>query len=84
MKSKDWSKAPAIPGPKSEGGGETAWVVPEKFFDQLPVVLETVAPLPGEEALYRQFRVLLASAANDPAIKTGAGPDRRRDRAEYH
>ena len=36
MKTKDWSKAPAIPGPKSEGGGETAWVVPEKFFDQLP------------------------------------------------
>ena len=69
MKIKDWSKAPVIPGPKSEGGGETAWVVPEKFFDQLPVVLETVAPLPGEEALYGQFRVLLASAANDPAVK---------------
>jgi hypothetical protein len=69
MKTKDWSKAPAIPGPKSEGGGETAWVVPEKFFDQLPAVLETVAPLPGEEALYGQLRVLLAAAAGDPAIK---------------
>ena len=69
MKTKDWSKAPAIPGPKSEGGGETAWVVPEKFFDQLPAVLETVAPLPGEEALYGQIRALLAAAANDPAIK---------------
>ncbi len=43
--------------------------MPEKFFDQLPVVLETVAPLPGEEALYGQFRVLLAEAAKDPAIK---------------
>ncbi len=69
MKTKEWSKAPAIPGPKSEGGGETAWVVPEKFFDQLPTVLETVAPLPGEEALYGQFRVLLDAAAKDPAIK---------------
>ena len=69
MKTIDWSKVPAIPGPKSEGGGETAWVVPEKFFDQLGTVLDTVAPLPGEEALYGQFRVLLDSAAKDPAIK---------------
>jgi hypothetical protein len=69
MKTKSWSKEPAIPGPKSEGGGETAWVVPEKFFDQLPAVLDTVAPLPGEEALYGQFRTLLAAAASDPAIK---------------
>ena len=69
MKTKDWSKAPAIPGPKSEGGGETAWVVPEKFFDQLPTVLQTVAPLPGEEALYGQMRAVLDAAAKDPAIK---------------
>lgn len=69
MKTKDWSKAPAIPGPKTEGGGETAWVVPEKFFDQLPTVLQTVAPLPGEEALYGQMRTVLDAAAKDPAIK---------------
>ena len=30
---------------------------------------ETVAPLPGEEALYGQFRALLDAAAKDPAIK---------------
>jgi hypothetical protein len=69
MKTKDWSKAPAIPGPKSEGGAETKWVVPEKFFDQLGTVLDSVQPLPGEEALYSQFRVLLDAAAKDPAIK---------------
>src|SRR6476620_8528850 len=69
MKSKDWSKAPAIPGPKSDGGGETAWVVPEKFFDQLDTVLDTVPPLPGEESLYGQFRAVLDAAAKDPAIK---------------
>jgi hypothetical protein len=68
MKTIDWSKVPAIPGPKSEGGGETAWVVPEKFFDQLGTVLDTVAPLPGEEALYGQFRVLLDSAANQAIL----------------
>jgi len=69
MKTVDWSKAPIIPGPKSEGGGETRWVVPERFFDQLGTVLDTVSPLPGEEALYSQFRVLLRAAAADPAIK---------------
>jgi hypothetical protein len=69
MKTNDWSKAPAIPGPKSEGGGETKWVVPEKFFDQLGTVLATVPPLPGEEALYGQFRVLLDAAAKDPVIE---------------
>jgi len=69
MKVKDWSKAPTIQGPKSEGGGETKWVVPEKFFDQLGTVLDIVPPLPGEEALYGQFRALLAAAAADPAIR---------------
>jgi len=69
MKTKDWREAPAIPGPKSEDGGETKWVVPEKFFDQLSAVLDAVPPLPGEEALYGQFRVLLDAAAKDPAIK---------------
>ena len=69
MKTTDWSEAPAIPGPKSEGGGETAWVVPEKFFDQLGTVLDTVAPLPGEEALYAQYRALLDAAGQDPAVK---------------
>ncbi|HEU5192526.1 MAG TPA: DUF1254 domain-containing protein [Methylomirabilota bacterium] len=69
MKTVDWSTAPTIPGPQSSGGGETAWVVPEKFFDQLAGVLDTVPPLPGEEALYAQFRALLAAAAKDPALK---------------
>ena len=72
MKTKDWSKAPAIPGPKSEGG-ETKWVLPEKFFDQLGAVLDSVPPLPGEEALYSQFRLLLDSAAKDAAIKEVLG-----------
>jgi hypothetical protein len=69
MKTVDWSELPAIPGPQSNEGGETKWVVPEKFFDQLPEVLDKVAPLPGEEALYAQFRNLLAVAEKDPAIK---------------
>lgn len=70
MKTIDWKSARVIEGPKSSGeGGETKWVIPEKFFDQLPAALDSVPPLPGEEALYAQFRLLLAVAARDPKIK---------------
>jgi hypothetical protein len=70
MKTIDWSEAPPIPTPdQGAGGGETKWVVPEKFFDQLGGILEKVAPLTGEEAMYAQFRWLLDLAARDPAIK---------------
>jgi hypothetical protein len=68
-KTTDWSKAPAIPGPKPEGGHETKWVIPEKFFDEFGEVLAGVPPLPGEEALYSQFRVLLDAASREPAIR---------------
>jgi hypothetical protein len=70
MKTKVWAKAPSFEGPKQEGGGgETKWVIPENFFDQLGTVLDIVPPLPGEEALYGQFRLLLDARAKDPAIK---------------
>lgn len=69
MKTVDWAALPEIPSPDQGGGGsETRWVVPEKFFDQLPQVLDMVPPLPGEEALYAQFRWLLEVAAKDPAL----------------
>ena len=68
MKTIDWSKAPAIPGPASSGG-ETPWVALENFFDQLGQVLDAVPPLPGEESLYGNFRALLDAASKDPAIK---------------
>jgi hypothetical protein len=71
MKSIRWNAVPNIPGPPKKPGeeGETKWVVPEKFFDEFPEVLQSVAPLPGEEALYAQFRWLMQLAAKDPAIK---------------
>jgi hypothetical protein len=69
MKTIDWSEAPSIPAPDQQGEAETRWVVPEKFFDQLPEVLEMVPPLPGEEALYAQFRWLMDVAASDPDLK---------------
>jgi hypothetical protein len=69
MKTRDWSKAPSFPAPPGAGKGETKWVIPEKFFDQLPEVLQSVPPLPGEEALYGTFKSLLDAAAKDPQIK---------------
>ena len=69
MKSRDWSKVPSFPTPSGAGSGETKWVIPEKFFDQLSEVLETVPPLPGEEALYGTFRSVLDAAAKDTSIK---------------
>lgn len=69
MKTHDWSKFPTYKTPAQAGGGETKWVVPEKFFDELPTVLDTVPPQPGEEAMYAQMRSVLHAAKNDPAIK---------------
>ena len=69
MKAIDWSSPPVIPGPKSSDGGETKWVIPEKFFDQFGTVLETVPPLPGEESLYAQFRQLMEAADKNPELK---------------
>jgi hypothetical protein len=69
MKIKDWSKLPHFPAPASKGKGETEWVNPETFFDQLPAVMKSVPPLPGEEALYKWIGSVLDAAANDPEIK---------------
>ncbi|MEU8901353.1 DUF1254 domain-containing protein [Nocardia sp. NPDC048505] len=68
-KTVEWAKLPEVPAPPSDGGGETKWVVPEKFFDEFGSVLDQVPPLPGEEGLYGQFRSILDAAKNDEAIK---------------
>jgi hypothetical protein len=68
MKTTDWKSTPAFPAPPSTGG-ETKWVVPEKFFDELPIILKQIRPLPGEEALYQTFQAVLDAAAKDPKLK---------------
>ncbi|WP_313378060.1 DUF1254 domain-containing protein [Achromobacter insolitus] len=71
MKSIDWKTTPDIPNPNADSAsaGETRWVVPEQFFDQFGQVLKMVPPLPGEEAMYAQFRSVMDASAKDPAIK---------------
>ena len=68
MKSKDWSKLPHFPTPKTTGKGEASWVNPQTFFDELPAVMKSVPPLPGEEALYNWIGSVLDAAAKDPKI----------------
>jgi hypothetical protein len=68
MKTTDWSKLPHFPAVESSGRGETKWVKPETFFDELPAVMKEVPPLPGEEALYAWIGSVLDAAAKDPEI----------------
>ena len=68
-KTTDWGKLPHFPAPASSGKGETKWVNPDTFFDELPAVMNQVPPLPGEEALYNWIGSVLQAAASDPAIK---------------
>jgi hypothetical protein len=69
VRTKDWSQLPKVPAPKSSGSGETKWVKPEVFFDQLAQVLDEVPPLPGEESLYAHVRQVLDAAEKDPKLK---------------
>jgi hypothetical protein len=44
-------------------------VKPETYFEELPIVMKEVPPLPGEEALYGWIRSVFDAAAKDPATK---------------
>jgi hypothetical protein len=68
MKTMDWKSTPSFPAPPSTGG-ETKWVIPEKFFDELPIILKQIPPMPGEEVMYTTFQSLLDAAAKDPKLK---------------
>jgi hypothetical protein len=67
MKTVDYANLPHFPAPPSNGE-ETKWVIPEKFFEVFPGVLDDVPPLPGEDAIYANFRQLVNEAHADPAL----------------
>lgn len=69
MKIIDWSKSPSFPAPPG-AAGETKWVQPEKYYEQLPGVMKLVPPLPGEEALYNWINSVFDAAAKDSTLKT--------------
>lgn len=63
MKTIDWTAVPTFGGSGStDGQEETQWVNPSAFLASLREVLDEVPPLPGEEALYAWFRVVLEAA----------------------
>ena len=68
MKTTDWTKSPHFPAPPATGG-ETKWVTPEKYYDQLQGVMKLVPPLPGEEAIYNWISSVFDAAGKDPEIK---------------
>jgi hypothetical protein len=69
MKRRDWHKTPSFPGGGGDGKEEVRWVFPDKFLDQLPLVLRDAPPLPGEEARYAEMLAVVAAAGEDPALK---------------
>lgn len=68
MKSKDWTHLPEEP-PPPPSEEESRWVFPDKFVDELPLVLADAPPLPGEEARYAQVLAVLAAAKANPELK---------------
>ena len=75
MKTKDWSKLPTFPVPEEKtrpkySTKQPPWVDPAVFFEQLPVVMKEVPPMPGEEALYKWIGSVLDAAAKDPEVMT--------------
>jgi hypothetical protein len=74
IKTKDWASLPIMADPGGGGsaaGAETKWVRPENYLSDLRTVLNEVPPLPGEEALYAWFRVMLDTSAQDRAVAEG-------------
>jgi hypothetical protein len=69
MKTKDWSKLPSFPAPAAKPATSVnPWVNPATFFDELPIVMKEVPPMPGEEALYKWIASVLDAAAKDPEV----------------
>jgi hypothetical protein len=72
MKTKDYSKSPHFPAPKPPPNapkGESKWVNPATYYEELPVVMKEVPPLPGEEALYGWIKSVWDAAETNPDTK---------------
>src|SRR5262249_23603055 len=74
MKKHDWSKLPHFPQPES-GGGETKWVFPETFFDQLPLLLDDCDAAARRGAAVRRTAGVDRGGAE--GSETQGGDDRR-------
>jgi len=69
LQTSDWSRNRWLPNVAGGTGKRRGRVVPERFFDVLPRVLERVPPLQGEEPLYVYFRELVQRAKADARVR---------------
>jgi hypothetical protein len=72
MKTTDYKKSPDFPLPPEPANapkGESKWVKPEVYYEQLPVIMKEVPPLPGEEALYGWIKSVWEAAEKNPETK---------------
>jgi len=67
MKVRDWSAIKHFPA-QGDSAEETRWVLPEKFFAQLPAILKDAPARPGEEGRYAAVLELLAAAHGDDLL----------------
>jgi hypothetical protein len=66
----EWAALPILGSPTGDDdAGETKWVFPDTFFDQLTAILCDASPLPGEETLYSQILGLIDVANRDDGVK---------------
>lgn len=68
MKTTYWASLPRVPG-ASSGNKEMPWVIPDKFVDELPIVLQDAPPMAGEQSQYAQILAVVRAAQKDPGIK---------------
>ena len=72
MKTTDYKKSPDFPVPPEPADapkGESKWVKPATYFEELPIVMKEVPPLPGEEALYGWIKSVWDAAEKSPETK---------------
>jgi hypothetical protein len=67
-KRRDWARLRKFEPSGDTSSGETRWVLPETFLEQLPEMMRQAPPLPGEEARYAQIRALLEAARRDASL----------------
>jgi hypothetical protein len=70
MKTHDWRQLPILKSPTDDSStAETRWVFPDKFFDELPAVLDDGPARPGEETRYAEVKAVMAAAVTDSALR---------------
>jgi len=84
IKTHGWSQSPILKSGDQEDRqqSESQWVNPEKFFDELPILLADANPRPGEEIMYQQMAYLTQLAKNSPQMRSVMIDEAKKTEAE--